>query len=125
MAKNEVYYTLEILPANIILVRFKDNFIISKNNFISILEIVRDRFFEYPIVIDITNIDGIDYDAIDLNKVTIFNQYPCRIALIYNSKNISKKYADLIKNVNKSCKHFSKFDKIEEAVIWAREISVS
>ncbi|MCK5764136.1 MAG: hypothetical protein KAH05_08455 [Clostridiales bacterium] len=121
MAKNEVYYTLEILPKNIILIKFKDNFVITKYHIVSILKIVKDKFFEYPLIFNIANIDGFDYDAIDLCAVYEFKQYPHRIAIVYSPDNISKKYAILIKNFNNECQNIDKFDRMEDALEWLLE----
>ena len=121
MAKNEVYYTLEILPKNIILIKFKDNFVITKYHIVSILKIVKDKFFEYPLIFNIANIDGFDYDAIDLCAVYEFKQYPHRIAIVYNRDNISKKYAVLIKNFNNEFQMINKFDRMEDALEWSLE----
>lgn len=121
MAKNEVYYTLEILPKNVILIKFRDNFIITKYHIVSILKIVKDKFFEYPLIFNISNIDGFDYDAIDLCAVYEFKKYPHRIAIVYSPDNISKKYAILIKNFNNECQMINKFDRMEDALEWSIE----
>ena len=119
MAKKEVYYTLEILPKNIILIKFMDNFVITKYHIVSILRIVKDKFFECPLIFNISNIDGMDYDALDLCDIDDFSNYPRSIAIVYNLDNISKKYAILIKNINNECQKINKFDRMEDALEWA------
>ncbi|OPL08911.1 MAG: hypothetical protein AVO33_08330 [delta proteobacterium ML8_F1] len=120
MAHNEIYYTLEINSDNIVVVKFVDQFIISKNHLIAILEIVKSRFFEYPLILDIRNIDGIEFEAIEISKIEIFKNFPSRVAILYEKNSISQKYADLIDSINVSCSRISKFEGLQEAFDWTR-----
>ncbi len=120
MAHNEIYYTLEINSDNIVVVKFVDRFIISKSHLIAILEIVKNRFFEYPLILDIRNIDGIEFEAIEMNKIEIFKNFPSRVAILYERNSISQKYAELIDSINDSCNRISKFEGFQEAFNWTK-----
>jgi phosphorylcholine metabolism protein LicD len=119
MDKNSIYFTLEILPENIILVKFMNNFIISKTHISSIFKIIDEQLYEYPLLLDISNIDGIDYEALEICKVKEVQQYNHRIAFLYDPMTISSKYADLLTNVNYYCTKVKPFNQLEAATNWA------
>ena len=118
MAKQETFYTLEILPENIIFISFEKNLVISKNHITSIFDIIKNQLSEYPIIVDISNIEGIDYEAINLCSFKDFVQYTQLLSIIYNPKNISKKYTDLLITINKNCKKINKSVNLSDAILW-------
>lgn len=119
MAKNKVYYTLEIIPGNIILIKFMNNLIISKNHISAIFQLIYNQLDEYPIVFDITNIYGFDTEALEFCKHEEIYMYKKKIAIMYNNDNISKKYASLIMELSSECNQIDKFSELNEARNWA------
>jgi len=118
MKNNESNYSIELRDDNILLIKFKDNFIISKLIIDSIFDIIKKDFYNYPLIMDISNISGVDYDAIDVKNIDAIKNYPSKIALIYSPDNISKRYANLISNLNSGEIDIHKFTGISEASKW-------
>lgn len=119
MAKNKVYYTLEIIPENIILIKFMNNLIISKNHISAIFQLIYNQLDEYPIVFDISNIYGFDTEALEFCNHEEIYMYKKKIAIMYNNDNISKKYASLIMDLSSECNQIDKFSEFNEARNWA------
>lgn len=121
MKNNEAHYSIEIVDDNILLIKFKDAFIISKSSIDSIFDIIKKDFYEYPLIVDINNISGIDYDAIEIKNIEVIKNYPSKIALVYNPENISNRYANLISNLNDKSIDIHKFADFDEASKWTNK----
>jgi hypothetical protein len=108
-----------MLPEKLVYVKFMSKFIISKNNISSIFKIANDQFNAYPMILNISDVDGIDYQAIDFCKCNEIVLYNKRIAILFNSSNISEKYAHLISRMNTGCSELKPFSHYQSAVLWA------
>lgn len=119
MAKNEIYYTLEIIPENVILIKFMNNLIISKNHISAIFQLIYNQLDEYPLVFDITNIYGFESEALEFCKQEEIYMYKKKIAIMYDNDTISEKYATLIMELSSGCDQINKFSVLKEAHDWA------
>lgn len=110
---------------DIINVIFKDKGIVTKDDIVYIHDYIEYLENKNYVLIDLINIEGFDFNALEFYKYIGMNLDIKKIALLCSEENISYKYANLLTTLNKS-EHFqmNPFYSTEDATEWLRLITL-
>ncbi|MCT4631254.1 MAG: hypothetical protein N4A76_00785 [Firmicutes bacterium] len=106
---------------DIINVVFKNKGIVSKDDIIYIHDYVEYLDNKNYILLDLVNIEGFDFNALEFSHYIGSNLYIKKIALLCSDENISCKYANLLTTLNNGNRFDMKpFLTVEDATEWLR-----
>jgi len=99
-------------------IRFNDKTVISLLDMESIFQSIQTNAVFQPVALDISHIDGIDYDALEYVALTACNG-PCHpMALLVEHGSIGEKYARLIEQLTENSPLYHIFSLHDSAEKW-------
>lgn len=105
-------------------IKFKKNVVVTLLDILKIYRLISTFDLNNPLLLDIQNIDGIEFEALEFTASK--DELTERVQIIvYANNSISEKYVHLIENLDLGSHDYQIFDNLSEAREWISKNIVS